>query len=88
MKINDPATIEYIEFYLDPVKHPKAYNAKFKELSESGLTEDEIKVQLDKTSFIMEVYYSGNNGLFMLESEFLDSNEPFDPYTGVKLERE
>lgn len=86
MKINSPELVETIDFYLDPIKHPLAYNAKLKELIECGMTEIEARTHLLKNPINLEIYYSANNGLFMVESEFLDCSLPYNPYDGKRME--
>ena len=51
------------------------------------MTDQEAKDWLSNTYFELEVYYAPDQGLFMLESEFLDHNEPCNPYDGKKMER-
>lgn len=87
MKINSPDLVETIDFYLDPIKHPVAYNAKLKELIECGMTETEAMSHLQNNPVLLELYYSSNQGLFMIESEFIEVDEPYNPYDGKKMER-
>jgi hypothetical protein len=87
IKINKPEQVETIEFSLDPIQHPIAYAAKLDELVVCGMTDQEAKDWLSNTYFELEVYYAPDQGLFMLESEFLDHNEPCNPYDGKKMER-
>jgi hypothetical protein len=87
MKINSPDLVETIDFYLDPIKHPLAYNAKLKELIECGMTEKEAMRHLQNNPVLLELYYSSNQGLFMIESEFIEVDEPYNPYDGKKMER-
>lgn len=82
--INPTYEEETIEFRLDPNSHPKAYGTKKAELMANGMSEKEAEDIL-KTPFVMELYYSKDNGLFAVESESLEFSEPCDPYTGIKM---
>ena len=88
MKINKPESLEVLDFYLDPVKHPIAYKNKMDELIENGMQENEAANFLLRTPIQLEIYYSTQQGLFMVESEFLDFAEPYNPYDGKKMERD
>ena len=86
LKINPADKAEMIDFYLSETRHPIAFKAKLAELMEAGLTEEQARVAIDKYSIEMEVYYSPDKGLFMVETEALSSIPVYDPYTGEKLE--
>jgi hypothetical protein len=88
LKINKPEQVETIEFSLDPLQHPIAYAAKHAELVGAGMTDQEAKNWLQTTAFELEVYYAPDQGLFMIESEFLDYNKPFNPYDGKEMTEE
>ena len=85
LKINPAGTEEVIEIYLDPVKHPIAYAAKKQELINSGLSEKDAEDFILKTSFEMELYYSIDQGLFLIESEPLESITVYNPYDGQEM---
>lgn len=82
LQINPPELIETVDIFLDPNKHPVAFNTKLKELTENGMSESEAFMFLKQVPFQMEVYYSKDQGLFLVESESLDSNDIFNPYDG------
>lgn len=85
LKINPQGTEEVIEIYLDSVKHPVAYNAKIDELIESGMTREEAEGFISTTPFVMELYYAPNQGLFLVESEAIESTEIYNPYCGEEI---
>lgn len=82
LKISPVGCQEVIEIYLDPVKHPVAYNTKVEELIGSGMTREEAEGFVQTTPFEMELYYSKNQGLFMVESEVIESADIYNPYDG------
>ena len=87
MKINPLNQIETIEIVLTEEKFPIAYAAKLKELMEQGNSEEFARQVISANTFIMEVYYSPNNGLFAVESGALEVPETVcDPYTGMAME--
>lgn len=88
IKVNPSDKVELVDIKLDKEKHPIAWNNKKQELIESGMPEDEAEDFLRTTPFQMEVYYAPFNGLFLIESEPLDSITPFNPYTGEEMEND
>jgi hypothetical protein len=85
LQINPTGTEETIEFYLDPVKHPVAYRNKKEELMNSGMPPDEIDRYIMNTPFVMEVYYSKDQGLFFVESETIGIIKMYNPYDGSEI---
>lgn len=88
LKVNPAGQEETFDFYLSEEKHPIAFKAKVDELINAGMSEEEAKEFINTTPFCMEVYYSTDRGLFMVESEPLDFITPFDPYTGEEMEKQ
>ena len=88
LKVNPAGQEETFDFYLDENQHPIAYKAKLDELINSGMTEEDAREFIRETPFCLEVYYSPDRGLFMVESEPLDYIPVFDPYTGEEMEKE
>ena len=86
-RLADVDDVEVIDVYLDEVKHPRAFKTKLHELIESGLDEDAARKFIRDTPFVMEVYYDLNRGLFMVESEAVESTEIYNPYTGVECKK-
>lgn len=86
MKKANSDQMESIEFYLDKTKQPIAYNAKLKELIGAGMTKVEAENFIDETPLCLEMYYSADQGLFMVESEAVESCEIYNPYNGEMLE--
>ena len=86
MKKYSANNIESFDFYLSETKNPMSFKTKLEELIESGLTEQEARTYILSTPIEMEIYYEKNVGLFMIESEAVESCPIFDPYTGEALE--
>ncbi len=82
LKINPQGTEEVVEIRLDPVKHPVAFDAKRQELVNAGMTRDEAERFILAVPFVMEVYYAPNQGLFLVESEAIESTDIHNPYDG------
>ena len=88
IKINEPNHEEVIEVRLSREKTPKAFKEKLEELMEEGAfnTEKEAIEWIEKTPFVMEIYYERGSGLFLVESETLESGDIVSPYTKELLE--
>lgn len=82
LQINPQGTEEVVELYLDPLKHPVAYNSKVEELIASGMTREQADTFVQNTPFVMEVYYAPDQGLFLVESEPIAFNDIHNPYDG------
>lgn len=87
IKANGLYEEETVEIRLDPVSHPKAYEAKKKELVDNGMTEQEAEEAI-RVPFVMELYYSKNKGLFAVESDAIEYVDIRNPYDGVLIENE
>lgn len=85
LQINPQGTEEVFEIYLDPVKHPVAYNNKVEELIDSGMSREEADRFVQTMPFVLEVYYSQGQGLFLVESEAIEYNDIHNPYDGEVL---
>lgn len=88
VKINKPGYEEVIEIRLSREKTPKAFKEKLEELMEEGAfnTEKEAIEWIEKTPFVMEIYYERGSGLFLVESEALENGDIVSPYTKELLE--
>lgn len=88
VKINKPGYEEVIEVRLSREKTPKAFKEKLEELMEEGAfdTEEEAIEWIEKTTFVMEIYYEKGSGLFLVESEALENGDIVSPYTKELLE--
>ena len=88
VKINKPGHEEVIEIRLSREKTPKAFKEKLEELMEEGAfnTEKEAIEWIEKTTFVMEIYYERGSGLFLVESEALENGDIVSPYTKELLE--
>lgn len=77
---------EYIEVRLSPDKTPVAFNNKVKELiEECGLSPEEAKREALNMTFVLEVIYEKNCGLFAVESDTLDCSRVWSPYTQKEI---
>jgi len=86
MKKHNADEVETIDVFLNEEKFPKAFKAKLEELVESGMTEESAKHFIEMNPFQMELYYSKDSGLFMVETEAVDGGSIINPYTGKELE--
>ena len=90
IKINEPNHEEVIEVRLSREKTPIAFKEKLEELMEEGAfdTEKEAIEWIEKTPFVMEMYYAKDHGLFLVESEALEGGGIASPYTKEELVEE
>ena len=90
IKINEPNHEEVIEVRLSREKTPIAFKEKLDELMEEGAfdTEKEAIEWIEKTPFVMEMYYEKGQGLFLVESEAIDNCDIASPYTKEELVEE
>lgn len=77
--------IESITIKLQPEKQPKLFNYKVEELMSQGIDYEDAKNMVLEMEFEMEVYYSPDRGLFLVDTEAVESSYIFDPYTGIQL---
>lgn len=85
LQINPVGAEEVFEIYLDPTKHPVAYNNKLTELVDAGMSYVQAENFIRNTPFVMEVYYAPNQGLFLVESEAIESVDIHNPYDGKTI---
>ena len=90
IKINEPNHEEVIEVRLSREKTPIAFKEKLEELMEEGAfdTEKEAIEWIEKTPFVMEMYYEKGQGLFLVESDAIDNCDIVSPYTKEELVEE
>ena len=90
IKINEPNHEEVIEVRLSREKTPITFKNKLEELMEEGAfdTEKEAIEWIEKTPFVMEMYYEKGQGLFLVESEAIDNCDIVSPYTKEELVEE
>ena len=88
MKKYKSDNIDTIEIFINEKDHPQVYQTKLNELIDSGFSEEQAKKFIFETPFVMEVYYSPYQGLFAVESDAVDSNDIFNPYSGELLEED
>jgi hypothetical protein len=87
MKLNKASECETILVRLDEQQHPIAYKRAKKELMSNGMSEEEADNFL-LLGYEMEVFYSENQGVFLVESEAVDSTPIYNPYDGTECEVE
>lgn len=75
IKINEANTYEPIEVKLSKGKTPIAYKNKINELLKQKVfdTKEEAEEWLDNTPIEVEMYYEEGHGLFLVESEAIES---------------
>lgn len=78
---------EIITVHLTKEEHPIAFKRAVTNLMESGLSEEAAEFQIMLNGFEMEVFYKEDCGLFMVESEAVDSTDIYDPYNGDVIEK-
>ena len=79
-RINPAGEEEIIQICLSPDKTPIAYTARVKDLMDSGMDEEEAKKEALEP-LEMEMYFQSGQGLFLVESEAVESTDIFSPYT-------
>jgi len=68
-------------------KYPIAYQAKKEELMEDcGMSEEEAVATMKDMEIELELYYEKGRGLFAVESEAVENNTIYSPYTREELE--
>lgn len=79
---------ESIEIVLSKDKTPRAYQNKLDELLETGAfnTKEEAEKWLSTAKFDMELIYEKGHGLFLVESEAVESGGLTSPYTQEDIE--
>lgn len=90
IKINEPNNEEVIEVRLSREKTPITFKEKLEELMEEGAfdTEKEAIEWIEKTPFVMEMFYEKGYGLFLVEREALESGGIASLYTKEELVEE
>ena len=83
LRINPAGSEELVEISLDPINTPIAYANKVADLVNSGLDYPSAK-RLAKEPMEMEVYFQKGLGLFLVETEAVESTDIFSPYTAER----
>lgn len=88
MKLNSPSKAETVVVRLNKNQHPIAWEAKKNELMKSGMTDREAEVYMLRfgSEFVMELHYAPDQGLFLVESEAIESTPIYNPYDGTECE--
>jgi hypothetical protein len=78
-----PGNEEVIEVLLTPNKYPIAYKNKVDELMEQGAFDnrEEAERWVQTTPICLEIIYEKHSGLFAVESEAIESNSCYSPYS-------
>ncbi len=79
---------ETIDILLTPEKYPAAFGRKVRCMMSGGLSREEAEEIILKTPITVEIFYDIGHGLFAVESEAVDNNEIFNPYTGEEIPKE
>lgn len=87
MKLHPAGEEEVFHLIVSETSHPKAFKAKLDELINAGMTEKDARDAI-ANGVVMEVYYSPNQGFFLIESEAVESTIIFNPYDGIVCELE
>lgn len=84
VKLNNGENYESINVFLTREKTPIAFQNKFEELVENGMSEEDAEKFIATTPFELELYYEKDFGLWGVESEFVENctDMVFSPYTG------
>jgi len=87
IRANDADNCESIMITLTREKYPIAFKAKLEELMEEGAfeTEDEAIDWIESNPIELEIYYEKGYGLFAVESEAVESNGTYSPYTKSEI---
>ena len=75
---NEP---QLIAFFLDENKHPQAYQAKLKELIDSGMSEIDAVKYITHTPIQLELIYEVNEGFFAIEPDATECEICNSPYS-------
>ena len=89
LEINSDDTYESVMITLTPTEFPKAFKEKVDELMEEGMFDnrEEAEAWVTDAPIELELYYEKGNGLFGVESGFVESVSEFtSPYGGVYKE--
>jgi hypothetical protein len=86
MKLNSYEDYEPIEVILTKEKTPIAYNNKIEELLEEGAYETREAAEKDYPKFVMEceVYYEKGYGVFVIESDAVETTDIYSPSNGKR----
>jgi len=79
---------EIFSFKFDKHKFPRIWEAKKRELTRNGLSEEEAEKDLLEMRIDMELIYEEDEGLFAVESEAIDCVDIYSPYTTTKCDVE
>lgn len=85
MKMNNSDNYESITVQLSKEKTPIAWEQRVQSNVNSGATREEAEIMADEPIEV-EMYYSIDAGLFLVEAEAVESGSIYDPYSGEFLE--
>ena len=83
IRANPVGQEEIIEIRLDPEKYPTAFKNKVDELVSSNEFADRADTEkyVEQNPIVLELYYEKGAGLFAVESEAVEAEATFSPYT-------
>ena len=90
IKINEPSHEAGIEDRRSREQTPIAFKEMWEDLIGEGAFDPEKEAieWIEKTPFVMEMYYEKGHGLFLVESEALEGGGIASPYTKEELVEE
>lgn len=86
MQLNNSDNYESIRVQLSKEKTPIAWEQRVQSLINSGITREQAEAVADSTIEV-EIYYNPDAGLFLVESEAVESGTIYDPYSGELLDQ-
>lgn len=86
MKANNAENVELLTIRLSKDKTPIAFENKVQELMEEcGYSREDAESTLSNMEFEMEIFYEKGKGLFILESDAVESNCTYSPYSKEEI---
>jgi hypothetical protein len=85
MKLNNSDQMETMVVILSKEKTPIAFEQRVLSLIDSGVNRDEAE-QMASEPIHVEMYYNPNAGLFLVESDAVESGTIYDPYSGELMD--
>jgi hypothetical protein len=85
MKLNNSEQMETMVVTLSKEKTPIAFEQKVLSLIDSGFERHEAE-RFASDPIHVEMYYNPNAGLFLVESDAVESGTIYDPYSGELMD--
>ena len=77
--------VEVVNVQLSQEEHPQTFKAAVADLVKGGMSEQEAIEHIESNPFQMEVYFSPDASLFLVDTMALENGSVYDPYTGEEL---